>query len=106
MVTAVEPGGEVDSWEGEIGLVPQILEKVDPPSDSVLVTCGPPVMTKFVFISAEKLGFRPSDVITTLEMKMKCGVGTCGRCNIGNRYVCRDGPVFTLEEMQNLPDEF
>jgi NAD(P)H-flavin reductase len=106
VITTVDPGGEDDTWRGEVGLVPEVLEKVSPPCDSVLVTCGPPIMMKFVFISARKLGFKPADVITTLEMKMKCGVGTCGRCNVGNRYVCRDGPVFTLEEMQTLPDEF
>ncbi len=102
----VDPGGEDETWDGEVGLVPQILEKVSPPSDSVLITCGPPIMIKFVLLSANKLGFRPGDVITTLEMKMKCGVGTCGRCNIGNKYVCRHGPVFTLEEMEKLPNEF
>lgn len=106
LVTTVDPGGEDETWKGEVGLVPQVLEKVGPPANSVLVTCGPPIMIKFVFMSARKMGFKPSDVITTLEMKMKCGVGTCGRCNIGNRYVCRDGPVFTLEEMQALPNEF
>lgn len=106
MTTTVEPGGENETWKGEVGLVPQILEKVSPPPDSVLITCGPPIMIKFVFLSARKLGFHPRDVITTLEMKMKCGVGTCGRCNIGSKYVCRHGPVFTLEEMENLPNEF
>lgn len=106
MVTAVDPGGDAEDWKGEVGLVPQILEKVGPPVDSLLVTCGPPIMVKYVFVSALKMGFRPADVITTLEMKMTCGVGTCGRCNIGSRYVCRDGPVFTLEQIQALPDEF
>jgi sulfhydrogenase subunit gamma (sulfur reductase) len=106
VVTAVDPGGEDKTWKGEVSLVPAVLEKVSPPSDAVLVTCGPPIMIKFVLISAKKMGFKPSDVITTLEMKMKCGVGTCGRCNIGSTYVCRDGPVFTLEEMNKLPDEF
>jgi sulfhydrogenase subunit gamma (sulfur reductase) len=106
LVRTVDPGGEDETWKGEIGLVPHVLEKVNPPVDSVLVTCGPPVMIKFVIESARKLGFKPSDVITTLEMKMKCGVGLCGRCNIGNRYVCKDGPVFTLEEIQSFPDEF
>ena len=106
IVTTVDPGGETEDWKGEVGLVPAVLEKVRPPSDAVLVTCGPPIMTKSVFVSARKLGFKPSDVISTLEMKMKCGVGTCGRCNIGNTYVCRDGPVFTLEEIGKLPDEF
>ncbi len=106
LTTTVDPGGEDEAWQGEVGLVPQILEKVSPPTDSVLVTCGPLVMMKFVFLSARKLGFDPNDVITTLEMKMKCGVGTCGRCNIGNKYVCRDGPVFRLAEMEKLPNEF
>jgi sulfhydrogenase subunit gamma (sulfur reductase) len=106
LVTAVDPGGEDETWKGEVGLVPAVLEKVKPPADSVLVTCGPPIMIKFTFISAKGLGFKPSDVITTLEMKMKCGVGLCGRCNIGSHYVCTDGPVFTLEEIQAFPDEF
>lgn len=105
-VKTVDPGGESASWSGEVGLVPEILEKVNPSADSVLVTCGPPVMIKFVFASASRLGLKPSDVLTTLEMKMACGVGTCGRCNIGHRYVCQDGPVFTLEDLGKLPDEF
>ena len=63
-------------------------------------------MLKYVFITARKLGFRPADLITTLEMKMKCGVGLCGRCNVGSKYVCRHGPVFSLEEVDSLPDEF
>jgi len=106
LVTAVDPGGEDESWKGEVGLVPHVLEKVNPPPDSVLVTCGPPIMIKYVILSARKMGFVPADVITTLEMKMKCGAGLCGRCNIGSKYVCRDGPVFSLEEVESLPDEF
>jgi sulfhydrogenase subunit gamma (sulfur reductase) len=106
LVTTVDPGGEDETWKGEVGLVPHVLEKVNPPSDSVLVTCGPPIMIKYVILSAREMGFRPADVITTLEMKMKCGAGLCGRCNIGSMYVCRDGPVFSLEEVESLPDEF
>ncbi len=106
LITTVDPGGEDETWKGEVGLVPQILEKAAPPPDSVLVTCGPPIMIKFTFVSATGLGFKPRDIVTTLEMKMKCGVGTCGRCNIGSRYVCRDGPVFSYEQMQDLPNEF
>lgn len=106
LVKAVDPGGEDATWDGEIGLVPSVLEKAAPPSDAVLVTCGPPIMIKFVILSAVKMGFKPEDIVTTLEMKMKCGVGLCGRCNIGSRYVCRDGPVFTLKQIQTLPDEF
>ena len=106
IVTTVDPGGEDQDWKGEIGFVPTILEKLAPSSDSVLITCGPPVMLKVIFESARKLGFEPDNVITTLEMKMKCGVGTCGRCNIGSVYVCKDGPVFTLKQIEALPHEF
>jgi sulfhydrogenase subunit gamma (sulfur reductase) len=106
VVTTVDPGGEDDAWKGKIGFVPTILEELEPSSDSVLITCGPPIMIKVIFESARKLGFEPSDVITTLEMKMKCGVGTCGRCNIGSVYVCKDGPVFTLKQIEALPHEF
>ena len=106
VVTAVDPGGEDDVWQGEIGMVPQVLERVGPPSDSALITCGPSAMIRSVFATALRMGFSPSDIVTTLEMKMTCGVGTCGRCNVGSRYVCRDGPVFTLQDLQGLPDEF
>jgi sulfhydrogenase subunit gamma (sulfur reductase) len=106
LIRAVDPGGEDASWDGEVGLVPNVLEKAKPPVDAVLVTCGPPIMIKFVILAATKMGFRPEDVITTLEMKMKCGAGLCGRCNIGSRYVCKDGPVFSLKEIKSFPDEF
>jgi NAD(P)H-flavin reductase len=106
VVTTVDPGGEEDAWRAKIGFVPTILEELKPPSDSVLMTCGPAVMLKVIFETARRLGLKPGDVITTLEMRMSCGVGTCGRCNIGSVYVCKDGPVFTLEEIEALPDEF
>jgi NAD(P)H-flavin reductase len=106
VVTTVDPGGEDDPWKGKVGFVPAILEELKPSSDSVLITCGPPVMLKVIFESARRLGLKPGDVVTTLEMKMKCGVGTCGRCNIGSVYVCKDGPVFTLREIEALPNEF
>jgi NAD(P)H-flavin reductase len=62
-------------------------------------------MLKFTLPVLSKLGFEPSEIITSLEMRMKCGIGLCGRCNIGSKYVCRDGPVFTYEEIQALPSE-
>ncbi len=106
-VLTVDPGGEDDSWEGEIGFVPAVLEKVNPsPENAIVITCGPPIMIKFVLLSLGKMGFAPAQVITTLEMKMKCGLGKCGRCNIGPAYICKDGPVFSYEELQGLPDEY
>ena len=96
-----------DAWKGREGFVPTVLEEVAPSSqDALMAVCGPPIMIKFTLPVIEKLGFAPSDTILSLEMRMKCGIGKCGRCNIGSKYVCKDGPVFTLEELSALPAEF
>jgi NAD(P)H-flavin reductase len=106
-VLTVDPGGEDESWEGEIGFVPTVLEKVNPSAENaVVITCGPPIMIKFVLVSLSKMKYEPEQIITTLEMKMKCGLGKCGRCNIGPAYVCKHGPVFSFDELQELPDEY
>jgi NAD(P)H-flavin reductase len=106
-VLTVDPGGEDESWDGEIGFVPAVLEKVDPSAkNAMVITCGPPIMIKFVLLSLTRMGFAPEQIITTLEMKMKCGLGKCGRCNIGPAYVCKHGPVFRYDELQQLPDEY
>lgn len=107
LVTTVDPGGETPSWKGEVGFVPSILEKTAPSSaNSIAVVCGPPVMIKFSFPVLEKLGFADDCIYTTLENRMKCGVGKCGRCNIGKYYVCKDGPVFTKKQLNDLPSEY
>jgi NAD(P)H-flavin reductase len=104
---AVDPGGETPDWKGEVGLIPKVLEKAAPAAkDAFAVVCGPPVMIKFTLPVLSKLGFPDDHVYTTLENRMKCGIGKCGRCNIGPVYVCKDGPVFTLAEMKRLPAEF
>jgi len=96
-----------DDWGGNVGFVPAFPEQLNPsPAGKVTITCGPPIMIKFVLQSLAKMGYKPEDIITTLEMKMKCGVGKCGRCNIGDKYVCKDGPVFSLAELQQMPNEF
>jgi NAD(P)H-flavin reductase len=96
----------VEGWEGRTGFVPAVLEEEAPSADNAIaVTCGPPIMIKFTLPVFEKLGFAPADVVTTLERRMKCGIGICGRCNIGHKYVCVDGPVFTLAELNELPAE-
>ncbi len=103
----VDAAKKEDQWEGNVGLVPHYLEEINPsPEGMISFTCGPPIMIKFVLQSMEKLGFTPEQIITTLELKMKCGVGMCGRCNIGSKYVCVDGPVFSLAELEELPAEF
>jgi len=106
-VLTVDPGGENGEWKGEIGFVPSIVEKVSPQSENaVAIICGPPIMIKYTFPVMMKLGFIEENIITTLENRMKCGLGKCGRCNIGNVYVCKDGPVFTYKQLKEMPDEF
>ena len=101
----VDEGDE--NWEGEVGFVPQYLEKLSfDPEDKIVITCGPPIMIKFVLEQLEKDNFQKEQVYTTLELKMKCGIGKCGRCNLGSKYVCVDGPVFTAAEIDELPESF
>lgn len=106
-VVTVDPGGETPEWTGEVGFVPTIVEKVAPPAkDSVAIVCGPPIMIKYTLPVLQKLGFTDDSILTTLENRMKCGLGKCGRCNIGSVYVCKDGPVFTATQLKELPEEY
>jgi len=107
LITTVDPGGQTPDWTGEVGFVPAVLEKVAPSSENtVAVLCGPPIMIKFTLPVLKRLGFSDENIFTTLENRMKCGFGKCGRCNVGPVFVCKDGPVFTYEQLQKLPDEY
>jgi NAD(P)H-flavin reductase len=95
-----------DGWEKYVGFVPNNLLEVKPsPQNTIAITCGPPKMIEFVIQNLEKLGFTEDKIFTTLEMRMKCGIGKCGRCNIGNLYVCKDGPVFSYKQLKNIYGE-
>jgi len=96
-----------DGWQQHVGVVPAVLEKLKPGADGALaIVCGPPIMLKFTLPALASLGFSEDAVILSLEMRMKCGIGKCGRCNIGGKYVCKDGPVFTRRELASLPAEY
>ncbi|MFO7598025.1 MAG: FAD/NAD(P)-binding protein [Desulfocurvibacter africanus] len=93
-------------WEHRVGLIPNVLLEMEPSAkNSVAITCGPPIMIKFTLQALKKLGYKDEQIITTLEKRMKCGVGICGRCNIGTKYVCVDGPVFSYAQLKELPNE-
>ena len=107
LVKTVDPGGNGPEWDGKVGFVPTVLEQAAPSSENcIALVCGPPIMIKFTLPVLEKLGFSDDAIYTTLENRMKCGLGKCGRCNVGNNYVCKDGPVFTARQVKAMPQEF
>ncbi len=107
LIKTVDPGGEKEGWDGKVGFVPTVLEEASPVAKNrICVICGPPVMIKFSLSVLEKLGFKDEDVYTTLENKMKCGVGKCGRCNVGDVYICKEGPVYTAAQVKRMYDDF
>lgn len=96
------------SWKHDVGLITQLLEKVAPsPRNTITITCGPPIMIHFVNrVLVEKLGFMPEQNYVTLEARMHCGIGKCGRCNLGSKLICVDGPVFSMAEVGTLLESF
>jgi sulfhydrogenase subunit gamma (sulfur reductase) len=95
------------TWKGREGFVPTVCKEVGPsPENAVTVICGPPIMIRFTLPVFFDLGFAKENILTSLEMRMKCGIGKCGRCNVGHKYVCKDGPVFSFAELDRLPRDF
>jgi len=89
-----------DGWTGNVGLITQLLEQVNPSAEgAVTVTCGPPIMIHFATLTLQKMGFEQNQMLTTLEARMHCGIGKCGRCNLGEKFICTDGPVFWQHEI-------
>ncbi len=101
-------GTDDPDWKYNVGFVPTITEEKAPPADSdtYAIICGPPIMIKFTQPVLDKLGYLHDNIIMSLENRMKCGIGICGRCNIGKEFVCKDGPVFTLSELTHIPKEY
>ena len=97
---------DAEGWEHKVGLIPNVLLEMAPSAENcVAITCGPPIMIKFTLEALKKLNFPDEQILTTLEKRMKCGIGICGRCNIGTSYVCVDGPVYTYAQLKALPNE-
>jgi len=93
-------------WDGHVGVLPTILteEYLDcDPGNGVAVMCGPPLMMRFTVLKLLERGYRPEDIYLSLELNMSCGIGKCGHCRLGKFYVCKDGPVFSYDEIRSNP---
>ncbi len=95
-----------EGWDGHVGFVPNYVKELNFDTSKTVVMCGPPIMIKFTLAGLNEQGFSPRQVWTTMELRMKCGIGKCGRCNIGSKYVCKDGPVFSFDQLDELPPEY
>jgi NAD(P)H-flavin reductase len=94
-------------WSGKVGVVTVLLDGlgVDIPN-AYAVSCGPEIMLKFVTLRLLELGFKPEHIYLSMNRKMSCGMGKCGRCNVGHLYLCKDGPDVCYAEVQEVPDLF
>ncbi len=101
-------GTDDPDWKYNVGFVPTITEQKAPHADedTYAIICGPPIMIKFTQPVLDNLGYAHDHIIMSLENRMKCGIGMCGRCNIGRHFVCKDGPVFTLAQLNTMPKEY
>ncbi len=98
---------EVKGWDKHVGYVPTVTKEIAPKADNTYcIVCGPPIMIKYTLPVLVELNFPADRIYTSLERKMKCGLGKCGRCNIGSEYVCIDGPVFSLEQLNKIAEAF
>jgi len=98
---------EEESWTRKVGFVAAVVKEVAPsPDNAVAIICGPPIMIRTAVDELVKIGWKDEKILNSLEMRMKCGIGKCGRCNIGEKFVCIDGPVFSLAELKKMPNEY
>ena len=97
---------EHEGWSGNVGAVDKFVKELNFSPDRTTLACGSPFVIKSTLERLREMGFDSTKIYTTMELRMKCGIGKCGRCNIGSKYVCKDGPVFRCDELEGLPDEY
>lgn len=98
----VDKGDE--AWKGHIGVITDLFQKTHIAPQTRVIICGPPIMFKFVIRELDKIGISYEHIYVDLERRMKCAIGKCGHCQINDKYVCTDGPVFALSEIIDLEE--
>jgi NAD(P)H-flavin reductase len=94
-----------ETWNGSVGVATALLNKVRVNiGNSVAIVCGPPVMMKFGTIRLLEMGYKDEQVYLSMEKNMSCGLGKCGHCMMGEFFVCKDGPVFTYDEIKHISE--
>ena len=91
-------------WKGHTGVITTLFKQKSITPDYKVIICGPPIMYKFVIRELKGLGITDGNIYLDLERRMKCGIGKCGHCQINDKYVCVDGPVFKYEQIKNLEE--
>jgi sulfite reductase subunit B len=94
-----------ETWKGNVGVITRLIPPLElRPRDTYAVIVGPPVMYKYVLLELYQKALPESQILMSLERRMRCGVGKCGHCQINNVYVCQEGPVFTYQFLKRLPE--
>lgn len=94
------------TWTGNVGVITTLFPKVELTPETRAVICGPPIFYRFVVRELDQIGIPRENIFVDLERRMKCGVGKCGHCQINDKYVCVDGPVFSFADVQDLEEAF
>ena len=94
-------------WTGNVGVVTTVLDNLDISiPDSYAVVCGPEIMLKFVTGKLLEIGYEPGPIYLSMNRRMSCGTGKCGRCNVGPYYLCKDGPDMNYSLIKDYPNVF
>ncbi len=90
-------------WHGRVGVVTQLVPRAPfDPDDAVALVCGPELMMTFSARALLARGMAAENIYISMERNMRCGLGHCGHCQLGPTLICRDGPVYRFDEMEQL----
>ena len=98
--------GAPESYEGKVGLVTKYIPEIElrDVSSARAIVVGPPAMMRFSVMGLLDKGFKEENIWVSQERKMCCGLGICGHCRVGDKYICLDGPVFNYTESRDMID--